>query len=101
MQKHGVTDVVRVCEPTYSRASVLNNGIKLHDWSFPDGESPPEQVIQEWLNLVQERFFDSEDNSEDLDLENTPEKRKEAYIAVHCVAGLGRYIQKTILLIFH
>lgn len=73
MERVGVKDVVRICEPTYPREIVESSGIKVHDWVFPDGESPPNHVIESWMGLVDKR---KEDES--------------GAIAVHCVAGLGR-----------
>lgn len=70
--KNNVTDVVRVCEPTYSKRTLEESGIHVHDWLFPDGEGPPEVIIGDWLRLVESL---NEDRS----------------IACHCVAGLGRY----------
>lgn len=78
MQKATVTHVVRLCEPTYSKEIVEAAGIKVHDWVFPDGESPPAEVIDKWLHLV-----DSVTGKGDG-------VGKEETIAVHCVAGLGR-----------
>jgi protein tyrosine phosphatase type 4A len=76
-KKHNVTDVVRVCEPTYSKNDLINAGIQLHEMPYPDGHSPPEEVLDRWIELVNERFF------KDLHPNNPT-------IALHCVAGLGR-----------
>jgi protein tyrosine phosphatase type 4A len=78
MRKHAVTDVVRVCEPTYQRAELDAAGIGLHDMEYPDGHSPPKEIIDQWLQLVDRTFFSGGD---------APPKKS---IAVHCVAGLGR-----------
>lgn len=43
---------------------------------YPDGQSPPIEIIEEWLTLVS-KTFDSEPADKPC-------------IAVHCVAGLGR-----------
>lgn len=77
MVRLGVSDVVRVCEPTYAREIVERGGIAVHDWVFPDGESPPDDVIRDWLALV------------DRQQATLPTHAPPA-IAVHCVAGLGR-----------
>lgn len=77
MERVGVKDVVRICEPTYSREIVESSGIKVHDWVFPDGESPPHHVIESWLSLVDQQQKNSSPESVSA-------------IAVHCVAGLGR-----------
>lgn len=44
------------------------------DWPFDDGCSPPEQIVDEWLNLLKCKF----------------KEEPGCCIAVHCVAGLGR-----------
>lgn len=78
-KRHHVTDIVRVCEPTYLGAELKNAGMTLHEMAYEDGQSPSEEVLTKWLALVEERFF-SENKSSDAS----------ATIAVHCVAGLGR-----------
>ena len=77
MERVSVNHIVRICEPTYPKEIVESSGIKVHDWVFPDGESPPSHIIEAWLALV-----DSQKES------NSPESS--TAIAVHCVAGLGR-----------
>lgn len=74
MERVKVKDIVRICEPTYPREIVESAGIKVHDWVFPDGESPPSNIIEAWLSLV-----DAQKSAQD-----------NSAIAVHCVAGLGR-----------
>eukprot|EP01135_Chromosphaera_perkinsii_P005767 Nk52_evm10s360 gene=Nk52_evmTU10s360 len=76
--KNNVTDVVRVCDPTYNKTVMEQNGINVWDWPFEDGEAPPTTIIKDWLELVEQRFY-SKGASE-----------KKACIACHCVAGLGR-----------
>lgn len=75
MRKHHVTDVVRVCEPTYHGDELTSAGISLHEMEYRDGTSPSKEIIESWLQLVDKTFYQSPDNS---------------CIAVHCVAGLGR-----------
>lgn len=74
LKKYNVTDVVRVCEPSYTTDKLTEAGITVHDWSFDDGSSPPQEVLSQWLELIEERFGSAPDSC----------------IAVHCVAGLGR-----------
>ncbi|KAL7480399.1 hypothetical protein ACHAW6_006090 [Cyclotella cf. meneghiniana] len=76
-RRNHVTDVVRVCEPTYLGAELQSAGIQLHEMAYEDGHSPSEDVLKLWLDLVEERFFG-------------PNSNQEGTIAVHCVAGLGR-----------
>ena len=80
----GVTDVVRVCEPTYDKNIVAQNGIKVHDWPFKDGGIPPASTLQNFLTLCNERFGSWNSHSPCSDNNKSP------VIAVHCVAGLGR-----------
>uniref|UniRef100_A0A0B7B0C3 Uncharacterized protein n=1 Tax=Arion vulgaris TaxID=1028688 RepID=A0A0B7B0C3_9EUPU len=74
LQKHGVKDVVRVCEPTYSKEKLAESGINVLDWEFDDGSPPPPSIVQEWFNLLRTRFTEEPG----------------CCVAVHCVAGLGR-----------
>lgn len=57
-RRQGVTDVVRVCEPTYDgRVDLENAGIQLHEMEYPDGTSPPKEVLERWLELVHQSYF--------------------------------------------
>ena len=79
MRKNHVTDVVRVCEPTYRAGGELSSaGIALHEMEYKDGSSPSKELIMAWLQLVEKTFYSPASAS------------TEACIAVHCVAGLGR-----------
>jgi protein tyrosine phosphatase type 4A len=80
MRKHGVTEVTRVCEPTYQGAELQTAGINLNDMEYPDGHSPPNDIIDTWLKLVDKTFFSNTASGTD----------NKVCIAVHCVAGLGR-----------
>nr|XP_061798453.1 protein tyrosine phosphatase type IVA 2-like isoform X3 [Nerophis lumbriciformis] len=46
----------------------------IEDMPFDDGSSPPDQVVDDWLSLLQTKFRDEPGSC----------------VAVHCVAGLGR-----------
>jgi len=81
MRKHSVTDLVRVCEPTYQTGELQTAGIAVHNMEYPDGHSPPRDVIDSWLKVVDKVFYNSA--AED-------HERTRPCIAVHCVAGLGR-----------
>lgn len=85
-KKYNVTDVVRVCEPTYSKADLINAGIQLHEMPYPDGHSPPDEVLTRWLDLVNERFYNSHGHAHGLSGNSVAKPT----IAAHCVAGLGR-----------
>mmetsp|Transcript_19462 Transcript_19462/g.32314 ORF Transcript_19462/g.32314 Transcript_19462/m.32314 type:complete len:189 (+) Transcript_19462:359-925(+) len=79
MKKHSVSDVVRVCEPTYQRGELDSAGMRLHEMEYADGHAPSRDLIDKWLGLVEETFY-----KEESAVTSTK------CIAVHCVAGLGR-----------
>jgi protein tyrosine phosphatase type 4A len=84
LQARNVTDVVRVCEPTYDKNVFIANGIKVHDWAFKDGGIPPPEVLSSFLSLCAERFGSFSH------IKNSSTDPSDPVIAVHCVAGLGR-----------
>lgn len=83
MRKHHVTDVVRVCEPTYTGDELKSAGIALHEMEYKDGTSPSKELIHAWLQLVDKTFYQSAATT------STTTDNKSC-IAIHCVAGLGR-----------
>lgn len=74
LKKYGVTTLVRVCDATYDKAPVEKEGIHVLDWPFDDGAPPPNQIVDDWLNLLKTKF----------------REEPGCCVAVHCVAGLGR-----------
>lgn len=56
LHAHNVTHVVRVCEPFYSADELQKAGFEHHDWFFPDGETPPDHVVDSWLKLLDNIF---------------------------------------------
>lgn len=49
--------------------------VLFQDWQFDDGNPPPSKIVDEWFNLLKTRF----------------KEEPGCCVAVHCVAGLGRY----------
>eukprot|EP00301_Raphidiophrys_heterophryoidea_P000499 c10250_g1_i1.p1 GENE.c10250_g1_i1~~c10250_g1_i1.p1 ORF type:complete len:718 (+),score=178.04 c10250_g1_i1:199-2154(+) len=64
-----VTAVVRLNKKVYDRKRFLKAGLNHYDLFFPDGDSPPEDILLQYLTIC----------------EHEP-----GSIAVHCKAGLGR-----------
>ena len=92
-RRNYVTDIVRVCEPTYLGNELTNAGIKLHEMAYDDGTSPPDPVLDDWLRLVDERFFsaaDVDNTGNNAGINSGSSTKETKTIAVHCVAGLGR-----------
>ena len=103
-KKHNSKTVVRVCEPTYKTQLLENEGIKVLDWAYPDGQPPPENIVKDWLALVNATFHNNNNNNNNnnnSDSNSNGINDEESYssngsknnafsIAIHCVAGLGR-----------
>lgn len=81
MRRQHVTDVVRVCEPTYRGGDLASAGIGLHEMEYKDGTSPSLELRTAWLQLVERTFYNGPPGGA---------SSSESCIAVHCVAGLGR-----------
>lgn len=77
--KENCRHLVRACEPTYSYTPIqfLRRGIVVYDLSFPDGSSPPEEIVEKWLTILDH-------------IDKKSEKDEKEKVAVHCVSGLGR-----------
>ncbi|XP_057647033.1 protein tyrosine phosphatase type IVA 2-like isoform X2 [Chionomys nivalis] len=74
LKSYGVTTLVRVCDATYDKALVENCGIRVLDLPYTDGAPPPDDLVDDWLNLLKTKFREEPGSC----------------VAVHCVAGLGR-----------
>jgi protein tyrosine phosphatase type 4A len=89
-KRQNVQDVVRVCAPTYTASDLNAAGIALHEMAYDDGTSPPNDVINLWLDLVQKKFGSSPGKKKDDTNSSSSTAAPGGCIAVHCVAGLGR-----------
>ena len=69
-----VSKVVRLNEPKYDEKSFINKGIEHEDMIFTDGSTPPQEIVDQFLNSCEQHFA----------------KPGAGAIAVHCKAGLGR-----------
>lgn len=103
-----VAALVRACECSYSTDRITAAGIKVHDMAFPDGDPPPEDVINRWLDLCDLTFAKASGapaagaagaaaaggggggGGGATPTGGAAEKSDKPAIAVHCVAGLGR-----------
>lgn len=120
MRNWGVKEMVRLCDSTYSADEIRRASINLHELVFPDGDNPPEHIIEKWLELVFATFgpllparkshcsgsstsvngSSSTSDISGLSALSVPVTRRSSpspplssegpTIAVHCVAGLGR-----------
>ncbi|KAJ3075988.1 Protein tyrosine phosphatase prl-1 [Podochytrium sp. JEL0797] len=87
LQSQGVTDIFRVCEPTYRCERVNEAGIQLTDSIFPDGTIPPAAVVSRFLNLCNHRFPGGIDTTDSY---QEDEGLNCVAIGIHCISGLGR-----------
>jgi len=89
-KRNRVSDIVRVCEPTYSTMLLSENNINVHDWQFRDGAVPPSNIVNNWLGLVEKKFGPLQQIRKEQNVNNEEMNTENPTIAVHCVAGLGR-----------
>ena len=73
-KKFNVTRVVRLNEEKYDKRTFIENGIEHNDLFFIDGSTPPDSIVQRWMELCDDHFSNPNAGA----------------IAVHCKAGLGR-----------
>ena len=67
--KNNVKTIIRLNNKTYDKQPLLDAGIEHIELYFPDGSTPPDLILQRFLEICESR---------------------EGPIAVHCKAGLGR-----------
>lgn len=72
MKRMNVSDLVHTCEPVYDISRIEMVGISCHGLIFGDGQNPPDEVIDAWMDII------------------TRAVKNKTTVAVHCVAGLGR-----------
>merc|ERR1719296_655176 len=87
LRKHNAKVVFRACESSYDTTPMENEGIKVVDLPYNDGDPPPNELVHDWLNLIEATLGGKANKTETAD--DIAEKKKSS-IAVHCVAGLGR-----------
>ncbi|KAF5278498.1 hypothetical protein FQA39_LY05987 [Lamprigera yunnana] len=73
LQRNAKT-IVRVCGAEYDTYPYRARGITVEDLTHADGKFPPEEIIERWLEIVRNYFFENPDGT----------------LAVHCQYGLGR-----------
>ncbi|XP_017478941.1 PREDICTED: protein tyrosine phosphatase type IVA 1 isoform X1 [Rhagoletis zephyria] len=56
LKKNNVSTVVRVCEPSYNTDELEAQGITVKDLAFEDGTFPPPQVVDEWFEILKQKF---------------------------------------------
>lgn len=83
-----VKHVCRASEPTYSTAPLQKEGIQVHELSFKDGDPPPDDVLDKWLDLVEKCFLKRK--KKEKSIAGVMPLKDDEKISVHCVAGLGR-----------
>ncbi|KAJ3226541.1 Protein tyrosine phosphatase type IVA 1 [Chytriomyces hyalinus] len=88
LKLRNVSDIVRVCDPTYCTDLCTDAGIKVTDWSFADGSIPPAHIIGGFLSLCNERFPGGLTGG--ATYQGDAGMNGVKAIGIHCVAGLGR-----------
>lgn len=55
LQKHNVSTVVRVCEPSYKKDVLEGAGIEVRDLAYEDGTFPPPNIVDEWFEVLKQK----------------------------------------------
>ncbi|TMW39514.1 hypothetical protein DOY81_015406 [Sarcophaga bullata] len=55
LKKNNVNTVVRVCEPSYNTEELEAQGITVKDLAFEDGTFPPQNVVDEWFEILKQK----------------------------------------------
>ena len=56
LEKFNVKHLARCCERTYDENQLTEANIKVTETNFPDGMLPPQNTVDEWLDIVDEFF---------------------------------------------
>lgn len=51
-----MTRVVRLNDPKYNKDAFENNGVAHDDMIFPDGSTPPTEIVNRFINTCEEHF---------------------------------------------
>ena len=70
----GVSRVIRLNDHCYDKTTFESKRISHNDLFFIDGSTPPDDIVEKFLKIVDEHFQHDSDGA----------------IAIHCKAGLGR-----------
>ena len=73
-KKNNITRVIRLNEEKYNKKFFLEAGIAHNDLFFIDGSTPPDNIVDAFMQIVDDHFS----------------KPNCGGIAIHCKAGLGR-----------
>ena len=73
-KKWNTTRVVRLNEEKYNKNFFTREGIEHNDLFFIDGSTPPDNIVEDFMNICDSHFASANAGS----------------IAIHCKAGLGR-----------
>ncbi|CAO3613034.1 unnamed protein product [Cunninghamella blakesleeana] len=77
-KQRNVSTVIRCCQPTYSSEILEQNDIQLIELPFPDGKVPTNNIIEQWLQLL--NIFHQEYQMSGI----------KPTVCTHCLSGLGR-----------
>lgn len=55
LKKNNVSEVVRVCGANYKIEELESQGIKVRDLAFDDGTSPPQNVVDDWFEILKNK----------------------------------------------
>ena len=73
-KRFDVKRVIRLNDEKYDKKHFLQNGIAHNDLFFIDGSTPPDNIVQQFMEVCDDHFSKPDCGA----------------IAIHCKAGLGR-----------